>query len=69
MAYVYTLFFISVICFVCYRLIKKKSAPSNRYTPYDDITMGIKDDDINPIQDTANHHIQYEKKSNNVKTI
>ncbi|MEF2098491.1 DUF3951 domain-containing protein, partial [Bacillus sp. CFBP9009] len=62
MAYAYTLFVISVICFVCYRLIKKKSAPSNRYTPYDDITMGIKDDDIqqdNPIQDTTNHHIQY----------
>jgi hypothetical protein len=52
MAYAYTLFVISVICFVCYRLINEKSAPSNRYTPYDDITMGIKDDDINPIKDT-----------------
>ncbi|WP_412535635.1 hypothetical protein [Peribacillus simplex] len=46
------MFVIPVICFVCYRLIKKKSAPSNRYTPYDDITMGIKDDDINPVKDT-----------------
>ncbi|MES1042885.1 DUF3951 domain-containing protein, partial [Peribacillus simplex] len=70
MAYAYTLFVISVICFVCYRLIKKKSAPSSRYTPYDGITMGIKDDDIqqdNPIQDITNHHIQYEEKSNNDK--
>ncbi|USK75422.1 hypothetical protein [Peribacillus frigoritolerans] len=31
--------------------------------------MGIKDDDINPIQDTTNHHIQYEEKSNNANTI
>ncbi|WP_458353643.1 hypothetical protein [Peribacillus frigoritolerans] len=54
---------------VCYRLIKKKFAPSNRYTPYDEITMGIKDDDINPIKDTTNHHIQYEEKSNNNKTV
>ncbi|TDL84382.1 DUF3951 domain-containing protein [Vibrio vulnificus] len=72
MAYAYTLFVISIIAFVCYRLIKKKSAPSNRYTPYDDITMGIKNDDIqqdNPIQDTTNHHIQYEEKSNNDKTV
>ncbi|AZV61708.1 hypothetical protein [Peribacillus frigoritolerans] len=69
MAYAYSSFVITVICFVCYRLIKKKSAPSNRYTPYDDITMGIKDDDINPIQDTTNHQIQYEEKSNNDKTI
>ncbi|MGM1036016.1 DUF3951 domain-containing protein [Peribacillus frigoritolerans] len=42
MAYAYSLFVITVICFVCYRLIKKKSAPSNRYTPYDDITMELK---------------------------
>jgi amino acid permease len=69
MAYAYSSFVITVICFVCYRLIKKKSAPSNRYTHYDDITMGIKDDDINAIQDTTNHHIQNEEKSNNDKTI
>ncbi|WP_347941093.1 DUF3951 domain-containing protein [Peribacillus simplex] len=70
MAYVYTLFVISAIGFVCYRLLKKKSTPSNRYTPYDDITMGIKGDDIqdNPIQDTK-HPIQYEEKSNNDKTV
>ncbi|WP_410200466.1 DUF3951 domain-containing protein [Peribacillus frigoritolerans] len=42
MAYAYSPFVITVICFVCYRLIKKKSAPSNRYTPYDDITRKIK---------------------------
>ena len=69
MAYAYNLFVITVICFVCYRLIKKKSAPSNKYTPNHDITMGIKDDDINLIQDTTNHHILYEEKSNNEKTI
>ncbi|GAA1387782.1 MULTISPECIES: DUF3951 domain-containing protein [Peribacillus] len=44
MAYAYSPFVITVICFVCYRLIKKKSAPSNRYTPYDDITKENKDD-------------------------
>ena len=67
MAYVYTLFVISVIGFACYRLIIKKSTPANRYTPYDDITMGVKGDDIpqdHPIQDTK-HHIEYEEKSNN----
>ncbi|MFS0892583.1 DUF3951 domain-containing protein [Peribacillus frigoritolerans] len=40
----YSPFVITVICFVCYRLIKKKPAPSNRYTPYDDITKENKDD-------------------------
>ncbi|MET1180785.1 DUF3951 domain-containing protein [Peribacillus simplex] len=71
MTYVFSLFIIFVIGFVCYRMIKKKSIPSNRYTPYDDITMGIKDDDIqqdNPIHDTK-HHIQYEEKSNDDKTV
>lgn len=70
-AYVYTLFVITVVGFVCYRMIKKKSPPSNRYTPYDDITMGIKGDvrqQDNPIQDTK-HHIQYEEKANNDKTV
>lgn len=44
MAYVYTLFVISVIGFVMYRMIKKKVTPSNRYTPFDDIASGKKVD-------------------------
>ena len=41
----------------------------NLYLQLDTHLMGIKDDDINPIQDTTNHHIQYEEKSNNDKTV
>jgi hypothetical protein len=43
-------------------MIKKKSRPSNRYTPFDDIAMGIKDDikQDNPIQDTK-HHLNMKK--------
>ena len=65
MAFVYTLFFIAVISFICWRMMKRKSTPSNRYTPYDDFTVGIKGDvrqQDNPIQDTK-HHIQYEEKA------
>ncbi|WP_440705739.1 hypothetical protein [Heyndrickxia oleronia] len=43
---------------------------SNRYTPYDDITMGNKIDvkhDI-PIEDTK-HIIQYDEKVENDKTV
>ncbi|WP_050615560.1 DUF3951 domain-containing protein [Bacillus testis] len=61
MAYVYTLFVISVIGYICYRMIKKKSMPSNRYTPYDETTMGTKSgvrQQDNQIQDTK-HQIQY----------
>lgn len=67
MVYVYILFIIAVIGFVCYRMIKKKSAPSNRYTPYDDVTLGMKDDNQDyPLKDTK-HHIPYEEKANNGK--
>jgi hypothetical protein len=70
MSYVYTVFIIFVIGFIVYRMIKKKSTPSNRYTPYDDITMGIKGDirQDNPIQDTK-HQIVYEEKPNKDKTF
>lgn len=70
MAYLYTLFIISVIGFICYRMIKRKSTPFNRYTPYDDITMGIKNDikQDNPAQDTK-HQIEYEERINNDKTV
>lgn len=70
MAYVYTLFIIFVIGFIIYRMIKKKSTPSNNYTPYDDITMGYKIDmkRDTPIEDSK-HIIQYEEKAENNKTV
>lgn len=60
--YVFTLFIIVVIGFVCYRIFKGKSAPSNQYTPYDDITVGKKVDikRDSPLHDTK-HQIQYEE--------
>lgn len=70
MASVSTLFIIAVIGCVCYRMFKRKSTPSNRYTPFDEITMGDKID-VNqdaPIQDTK-HHIRYEEKTDNDKTV
>ncbi|MGE7602430.1 DUF3951 domain-containing protein [Peribacillus sp. NPDC097675] len=70
MGFVYAIFVISIIGLVCYRMIKKKSTPSYRYTPYDDITMGIKENikRDSPIQDTK-HYIAYEEKANNDKTV
>ncbi|MBE4909883.1 hypothetical protein IMZ08_17750 [Bacillus luteolus] len=70
MAYVYSLFVISIIGFKIYRMLKKDSTPSNRYTPYDDITMGNKIDvkRDSPIEDSK-HIIQYEEKVENDKTI
>ncbi|PKR84642.1 DUF3951 domain-containing protein [Heyndrickxia camelliae] len=40
MGYVFTLFIMVVLGFICYRIFKGKSVPSNQYTPYDDITVG-----------------------------
>ena len=70
MAYVYTLFVILVIGYVVYRIYKKNSSSSNRYTPYDDITMGNKTDvkRDGPIEDTK-HIIQYDEKVENDKTV
>jgi len=71
MAYVYTILIIFVVGFVCYRMIKKKSTPSNKFTPYDDITMGITGNFIqseNLIQDTK-HHIPYEENADSDKTV
>jgi predicted thioesterase len=70
MAYVSTFFIIVVIGYICYRMFKRKSTPSNRYTPFDEITMGNK---INvkhdaPIHDTK-HHIKYEERTDNDKTV
>jgi hypothetical protein len=70
MEYVFALFIISIIGFVFYRMIKRQSKPSNRYTPYDDITSGIKVDSKqdSPVQDTK-HQIEYEERENNNKTV
>ncbi|RDI37221.1 DUF3951 domain-containing protein [Falsibacillus pallidus] len=67
MAFVYTIFIIAVIVFIFYRISKKKSTPSNRYTPYDNITMGTNGSQENtPIHDTK-HHVPFEEKSTNAK--
>ncbi|MBP0725366.1 DUF3951 domain-containing protein [Bacillus sp. RG28] len=70
MAYIYTFLVLLIIGLICYRLINKKSVPPNRYTPYDEITIGskieIKQDIL--IDDTK-HNIKYEEKMNNDKTI
>jgi len=39
MEYLFALIVVFVIGFVCYQILKKKSLPSNEYTPYDDLTM------------------------------
>jgi hypothetical protein len=51
-------------------MFKRKSTPSNRYTPFDEITMGNKIDVKHdaPIHDTK-HHIQYEERTDNDKTV
>lgn len=66
MAYIYTLLVISVLGLICYRMIKKKSTPSNLYTPYDEITMGSKIDvkQVNQLEDTK-HIVKYEEKTKN----
>lgn len=70
MAYIYTLFVIFVIGFVIYRMFKKKSTPSNRYKPYDDITTGNKIDiKRDRLIEDSKHVIQYEEKVENDKTV
>lgn len=39
MGYVFLLFVVGVLLFTIFRMFMKKSLPSNRYTPYDDITQ------------------------------
>lgn len=65
MGYVFILVIVSVIGFVCYKMFKGKSAPSNRFTPFDDITMGNKNEvkRDEPIQDTK-HRVEYEERKN-----
>ncbi|MFC4557626.1 DUF3951 domain-containing protein [Virgibacillus kekensis] len=63
MGLVYILFIVLIVGLVCFRIFKKKSISSNSYTPYDDITMGVKDG-VNrgtPIHDTK-HTIKYEER-------
>ncbi|QOR64863.1 DUF3951 domain-containing protein [Cytobacillus suaedae] len=71
MAYVYTLFVISVIGFVIYRMIKKKVTPSNRYTPFDDITTGNKVDlkHDSPVENSKHNYSIQPKEVNKDKTI
>ncbi|MBS4174396.1 OadG family protein [Bacillus sp. FJAT-49736] len=42
MGYVFLALIIIVIGFTLFKMIKKKSLPSNQYTPYDDIMFGKK---------------------------
>ncbi|MGD6853902.1 DUF3951 domain-containing protein [Bacillus infantis] len=39
MGYAFLLFVVGIIIFTIFRIFKKRSLPSNRYTPYDDITQ------------------------------
>lgn len=39
MEYVFAFIVVFVIGSVSYRILKKKTLPSNEYTPYDDLTM------------------------------
>ncbi|RLQ93682.1 DUF3951 domain-containing protein [Falsibacillus albus] len=39
MSFVITLVIVFIVGYLISRLFKKKSLPSNRYTPYDDLTM------------------------------
>nr|WP_304217143.1 FeoB-associated Cys-rich membrane protein [Fredinandcohnia onubensis] len=69
-AYVYILIVISVIGFVIYRMIKKKSTSSNIYTQYDDVIMGKKIEvkRESPLEDSK-HVTQYEEKVEKDKTV
>ena len=61
------IFYAVVFGLILYRILFKRKMPSNKYTPYDDITMGrqinvMKDQ---PVYDTK-HAIEYtEKKETN----
>jgi len=65
MAYVYTIFIVTVIGVICYRMIKQKKIPSNHYTPFDNITMGKKIDvKRTQLMSDTKHEIKYEEKTN-----
>lgn len=70
MEYFSTFFIISIIGYICYRMFKRKSIPSNRYTPFDEVNLGNKIDVKRdaPIKDTK-HHIEYEERTDSDKTV
>jgi hypothetical protein len=39
MEYIFSLLVVGIVVYIGYRFLKKKSFPSNSYTPYDDFTM------------------------------
>jgi hypothetical protein len=57
-------FYAVVFGIILYRIIFKRKMPSNKYTPYDDITMGRQIDVMKdqPIYDTK-HEIEYIEES------
>lgn len=64
MTFIGIIFYTVVFGFIIYRIIKKRTMPTNRYTPYDDITMGRKIDVMHdkPIYDSK-HVIEYREET------
>jgi hypothetical protein len=60
------IFYAVVFGLILYRIIVKRKMPSNKYTPYDDITMGRHIDVMKeqPIYDTK-HEIEYREEMRN----
>ncbi|MFE1245036.1 DUF3951 domain-containing protein [Fictibacillus sp. NPDC058756] len=60
------IFYAVVFGLILYRIIVKRKMPSNKYTPYDDITMGRQIDVMKdqPIYDTK-HKIEYREETRN----
>ncbi|QDP41113.1 hypothetical protein [Radiobacillus deserti] len=62
MIYIYLLV-VALVVYIGFRIVKKKSLPSNEYTPYDNIVMGRKENirpELIPYEDTK-HVIRYEE--------
>lgn len=62
------IFYAVIFGLILYRIIVKRKMPSNKYTPYDDITMGRQIDVMKdqPIYDTK-HEIEYREETRNRK--
>ncbi|RZT23500.1 hypothetical protein [Fictibacillus sp. BK138] len=60
------IFYAVVFGLIFYRIIFKRKMPSNKYTPYDDITMGRHIDVMKdqPLYDTK-HEIEYREETRN----
>jgi hypothetical protein len=60
------IFYAVVFGLILYRIIHTRRLPSNKYTPYDDITMGRQIDVMKnqPIYDTK-HQIEYREETRN----